>query len=294
MKRSITLLSALIGVASVAAGETLWVYGVNEETGWYDADKTGSGDSALCWAAVSSNLINWWQNQYVIPSNVPTGDAVWTTYRASVNNVYANTQVGVEWWLTGDGGTIYGMEFFKPTWNGGYYTAYESDPYSIYFDEQYVYHTTNNSALTLSSTLYSALSSGSPRIGIGVNVGSSPTYALHGITLWGAEFDENRTLTALWLTDSDDAVNSVGDQDLFKVDVEYKDDHLYLSNYWFASGRYVESLTIFDASQTDAWGMERVYINLPAIPVTHSIPEPATATLSLAALVALSARRRRK
>ena len=143
----------------------------------------------------------------------------------------------------------------------------------------------------MSATLYSALSSGNPRLGIGVNVGSSPNSVAHGITLWGAEFDENQTLTALWLTDSDDAVNSVGDQDLFKVNVEYRDDHLYLTDYWFTSGRYVESLTLFDASQTDAWNLNRVYISLPA---SQSIPEPATATLSLVALAVMASRRRRK
>ena len=291
MKNVITLLGVLAGMSVTATAETLWVYGVNENSGWYDADKTGNGDSALCWAAVSSNLINWWQNQYETPSNVPTGEAVWTTYKNSANNVFANTQIGIEWWLTGDGGSIYGMDFFKQTQNGGYYTAYEYDPYTIYFDDQYVYHTTDNRALTLSATLYSALSSGNPRLGIGVNVGSSPNSVAHGITLWGAEFDENQTLTALWLTDSDDAVNSVGDQDLFKVNVEYRDDHLYLTDYWFTSGRYVESLTLFDASQTDAWNLNRVYISLPA---SQSIPEPATATLSLVALAAMASRRRRK
>lgn len=284
MKRSITLLSALIVGASVAAGETLWVYGVNEETGWYDADKNGTGDSALCWAAVSSNLINWWQNQYVIPNNVPTEDAVWNQYRNHASNEFADVRVGVEWWLTGDG-----LGYFSG--GGGYYTAYEYDPYTIYFDGRYVYHTTDNSALTLSASLYSALSSGNPRIGIGVNVGSSPYSVGHGVTLWGAEFDENKNLTALWLTDSDDAINSVGDQDLFKVNVEYKDNHLYLSDYWYTAGRYVESLTIFDASQTDVWGLERLYISLPT---SYSIPEPTTTGLSLLALASLALRRRRK
>ena len=288
-------------VAELSA-ETLWVYGVYEDSegvhGWYDADKNGNNDSALCWAAVSSNLINWWQDQYVTPDGVPTGEAVWSTYRSSANNTMANTQIGVEWWLTGDGYSLYelfyGVSFFKNTTNGGYYTRYENDPDAIYYDGKYVYHVEDNSARNLAATIYTALNTEEGRIGIGVNVGSSPSSTYHGITLWGAEFADDLTLTALYLTDSDDAtVNAAGDLDLFKVNVRYENyngtEYLYLEDYWNSGARYVESLTLFDATQTDAWGMERQSFVMPAL----IVPEPATATLSIMALAALALRRRR-
>lgn len=295
MKKTALLGGVLALCAYTAAAETHWVYGVyqdgDEVYGWYDADKNGNNDSDLCWAAVSSNLINWWQDQYVTPASVPTGDAVWSTYRSSANNVMANTQIGVEWWLTGDGGAIYGLEFFK--WEHGYYKQYD-DLYSIYSDGKYVYHEENNVAQDMARTIYTALNTDNGRIGIGVNVGSSPSYSNHGITLWGAEFSDDLTLTALYLTDSDDATAySGGDMDLFKVNVQYKDyngtQYLYLEDYWNTNGRYVESLTLFDATQTDAWGMERVYFTAP----DPTVPEPATATLGLMALAALAFRRRR-
>lgn len=76
----------------------------------------------------------------------------------------------------------------------------------------------------MARTIYTALNTDNGRIGIGVNVGSSPSYSNHGIILWGAEFSDDLTLTALYLTDSDDATAySGGDMDLFKVNVQYKD-----------------------------------------------------------------------
>jgi MYXO-CTERM domain-containing protein len=77
------------------------------------------------------------------------------------------------------------------------------------------------------------------------------------------------------------------------VNVQYKNyngkEYLYLEDYWESGLRYVESLTLFDATQTDAWGMERVYFTAP----DPTVPEPATATLGLMALAALALRRRR-
>ena len=42
--------------------------GVTLESGWYDVNKIGSGqtngDINMCWAASSSNIIEWWQDRY--------------------------------------------------------------------------------------------------------------------------------------------------------------------------------------------------------------------------------------
>ena len=42
MKRAIAIMSILAGLSGAAGAETLWVYGVNEQQGWYDADKENS------------------------------------------------------------------------------------------------------------------------------------------------------------------------------------------------------------------------------------------------------------
>lgn len=95
----------------------------------------------------------------------------------------------------------------------------------------------------------------------------------------------------LWLTDSDDAILNAngGDLNLFRVNVEKRTDGYYLTDYWYSDARYIESLTILDDTKVNGWGMERA-----AVPEFDSIPEPATATLSLLALAGLAARRRRR
>ncbi|MDO5471503.1 MAG: PEP-CTERM sorting domain-containing protein [Akkermansia sp.] len=98
---------------------------------------------------------------------------------------------------------------------------------------------------------------------------------------------DSKTLNALWVTDSDDALATVGDQGLFRVPVGVVDDNLVLTDYW-STAKYIDSLTFLDAKATDAWGMQFVGIDIPAV------PEPATATLALLALAGLAARRRRR
>ncbi|MEO4005768.1 fimbrial protein [Flavobacterium sp. CAU 1735] len=58
---------------------TLFAEGVSLDTGWYDQNKSRgqegfSQDSKLCWAATSSNMIQWWQDRYIADGNVlPVG-----------------------------------------------------------------------------------------------------------------------------------------------------------------------------------------------------------------------------
>lgn len=107
----------------------------------------------------------------------------------------------------------------------------------------------------------------------------------HAITLWGVEYDENGKLTTMWLTDSDDYIHQ-----LFSVAVTLndKENKIYLGN--LVDGKYI----------CDAYkDFENIYIGgIYAIDTSESdkwllVPEPATASLSLMALAALAARRRR-
>ncbi len=297
MKRAIILLSLIAGLSATADTETYWLYGVNEHGGWYDADKTSATtDYNKCWAAVSANIINWWQSQYDLPDNLLTGSAVWDEYRAKSNTVMSNAQVGIDWWWSGNAEedlALYGVDSFtgkSKDWYYYSYTAIGSPAIYAYAYQDYVYYvepeTVGEHALT--QMLYDMFSRSEPRWGIGLNIGSSEKTSLHGITLWGAEFSDSQTLTALWVTDSDDAIFSVGDHDLFRVSVEYKDGAIYLSDYWYEEARYLESITVLDATKTDSWNLARVQL-APPLPA----PEPTTTTLGLLALGCLAARRRR-
>lgn len=128
--------------------------------------------------------------------------------------------------------------------------------------------------------LYNALSSGEVRPGIVINVGFSPTAPAHGITFWGAEFDEEKKLTALWVTDSDDNILNKADSDsaavdlgLFKVNVEITEQGYYLSDYWYEDARYIDALTVPDATQTDGWKPERVYLTRTCAGAGNSHPQ---------------------
>jgi hypothetical protein len=157
----------------------------------------------------------------------------------------------------------------------------------IYDQNKYVRHVDGTGA-QLTLYLWETLSTPDVRQGIGLNI------AGHGITLWGVEFANPQTITAFYVTDSDDAITTkTGDLDLFKVAVKYTEDgSMYLAgpeeeNGYWSGAKSVNSLTIIDANETDAWNLPRIYLSAP-------IPEPSTATLSLLALGCLAIRRRRK
>lgn len=100
-----TLICVALWGLSSARAETVWVTGVSQEGGWYDANKTieKDGDENLCWAASASNLLAWWQAQYQIPANIPNSiDAIWSKYKASAMvDEGGDTHVAIQWWLTG-------------------------------------------------------------------------------------------------------------------------------------------------------------------------------------------------
>lgn len=299
MKKTMTLLGLLAALGTSAVAETLWVYGASEQGGWYDADKVSSADDLnKCWAAVSSNLINWWQSQYEIPETYESNntiytapskdaDAVWKEYRRKTTTVQGNVEQGLNWWWMANSSSpftnvssaywYYTSQFLYPTYTAAL-TGYQA--------KNYVY-TIEPENTDLSQYLYEALTTNDARKGIGINIGSSQSASFHGVTMWGAEFNEALELVALWLTDSDDAIlNAEKDLELFKVKVEKRENGYYMADYWYETARYIESITVLDAARIDEdWGaaMQRVYL----------IPEPASATLSLLALGCLAVRRRR-
>ena len=68
MKPSRAVLLSLLLVSTVAQADSVWAPGVRLDGGWVDYDKDrgqapGNDDSLMCWAASSSNIITWWQNQ---------------------------------------------------------------------------------------------------------------------------------------------------------------------------------------------------------------------------------------
>ncbi len=330
MKQILSSLSivALCSMTMSAQASQIWADGVSEEAGWIDYEKQkaqGDGDDNLCWAASSANIIDFWQQRYVVPAGTPTGEAIWNRFKAASSyDVGGSFLNAMQWWIGGDyQGTTWAEGSEGAQDNRAVYKAAETNliypdgtskiVYPIYtdiseFDGYYwdlipetwvskTYSNTNERHSHLSenffwrtsdykapidSLIVKQFSEGMPLSLSLASAGGTLTLA-HAVTLWGVEYEEEEngdiTLSALWLTDSDDYNTA-----LRKITVEYAEETIYLvdyTNYTAYGDVYLKSASGINISESNTWNLV-------------SIPEPATASLSLLALAALAARRRRK
>lgn len=120
--KAFSLLFSLLGLtlaASLSPAAQVWVDDVSLESGWIDYEKAygkDDGDNMLCWAASASNIIDFWQDRYIVPEGTPTGAAIWETFKDACSTENGGKDMGgnflfaMQWWLGGDyGGTT--------TWN---------------------------------------------------------------------------------------------------------------------------------------------------------------------------------
>lgn len=317
-----TLLSMFVcGVAafSCAAAEIIWVDGVSESGGWYDANKssTTNADNMMCYAASASNLIAWWQNKLPgVPAGTPTDlDAIWAKYVASANNgatLAGNVALSLNWWLSGiytplsdeEGarhaygwwlGEVYSE--LRPA-NGYYYDQcgltiddlWNFSSYNIYYDaaENVNYFRTAYDCGEVD--LRKWMTEGKA---ISLGVANDAGTLAHALTLWGIEYDENKNMSKLYLTDSDDArtgdivaelveatVDKIGENGEIYFHTEAQEwqvgNTVYTRQAMYEEGTYIDHVYFLDPY---------------AFIVT--IPEPGTATLSLLALAGLAVHRRR-
>lgn len=216
-----------VPVCVYAGVEELWTQGVSRSDGWSDFNKVGGwdiedGDNNLCWAASAANIINWWQNRYVTPSGVPTGEKIWTTFKDSFTDFGSNPSYAFEWWLDGTYRPAGVAEWSQKTAlaaPGGYYTQY-LNPWTYdgetYTDAwQYMTSPTSVSYSGLSGQIISNLQNGA---GLTLSIRDTLGETAHAITLWGVEYDASSNLiTKMWLTDSDDEQYGVNMSGLFEV-----------------------------------------------------------------------------
>lgn len=312
---------AFLCAPSQAAVTTLWVDGVSQSGGWYDANKANpgaaDGDNNLCYAASASNLIAWWQSKYTVPTGTPnTIDAIWARYKEGSNtDTTGDIGAAVQWWLTGvympttdkeQERSIFGKSTSSTLDSfGGYY--YDQCNLSRWSEKQNYEDADGNlhkvmypkevedflctsyrpssDASYLSSIGSKMLELVGKGCGMGLSIANDAGSLAHAITLWGIEYDDtDNAISKLWLTDSDDAQYSLNQEGLFAVEVNETDGKLYISTTdsdWYTKKEkvYVDGIFAIDPSVSADWGL---------------VPEPATATLSLLALAALAARRRRK
>lgn len=156
--------------------EIVFAEGVSLTSGWYDVNKKGegnNGDINMCWAAASSNMIQWWQDRYVakghtLPSTAVTGPGTkshgsYGTYELALMDIYhsdwdnskgGHPEEAIPWYFEGK---LYGGEFATvgsqaaPKTSGGYfksvwsniepyiYRGYSHDIFPSQYPQMYTY-----------------------------------------------------------------------------------------------------------------------------------------------------------
>lgn len=286
-----------------ARAETVWVAGVSQEDGWYDANKDVANN--LCWAASASNLLAWWQARYQIPSHIPNGiDAIWNQYKTSATiDVGGDTHAAIQWWLTGVylpttsdrndeqyDRTLFGPNetctSTLPSFEGYYYERCNLNMGDVYhfICPEYRPAGTDEYLSSVGDYLMELVEQG---CGVGLSVTDDTQDddpMVHALTLWGIEY-EGDIISKLWLTDSDDNLKGYHADGLFAVEVEQSDGKMFISTTesdWYTKEEkvYIDGILAINPAVSNAWGLAL-------------IPEPTTATLGLLALAGLAARRRR-
>ena len=215
-------------------------------SGWYDVNKNAqgnNGDINMCWAATSSNMIQWFQDRYkaagkTLPAGAVDGPGVtsytnYGPYELELMNVFltqwdnsrgGHMEQAIPWYFEGvlnggeyaspgsqavpktDGG------FWKSIWNdvkANMYCGYGSTVgYTTCYNNYYQWG--NGTDLLgaerlayFTDLVVTAFEHGMAGLTISL---SANLYSLHhATTLWGYEID-NATglLTRVWITDSDD------------------------------------------------------------------------------------------
>lgn len=265
--------------------------------------------------------INWWLSGVYMPVNgedgelLPVDDPTWQRFYTSSDELYDETDSDSE-----------GLTLTLPNYekNGTYFGGYYYDQYGLTqnnlnnflveiwsCDSAEEPDTEEGASVQGSYTLGTAEVPGDDgpesifdidfeeifeNSAISLGIISEDENIAHAITLWGVEYDENGNLTTMWLTDSDDFITQI-----FSVDVTMndKENKIYLGKLAQITQEVEGVEETYLAYYDEIYG-ENVYIaNIFAIDTSESakwqlVPEPTTATLSLFALAALAARRRRK
>ena len=206
--------------------------GVTRESGWYDVNKKGDGttgnDATLCWGAACSNMLQWWQDQYVaagntLPASALTGEgknyelAIFEAFRTEwVHDDGGQINYGIPWYFTGEYIGQNDMSGTKPKpGTGGYLKDIWSkvspqmgSDYITMLENYYLWgpgseKTPDEALRFVTEIIVKAFNEG--MCGLSITVGSG---ALHAITLWGFEIGAEGIITKLYITDSDDLLHT--------------------------------------------------------------------------------------
>lgn len=263
----LSLLAALTAQAAVTVSTTTGhVYDVGKGSYSSDENVTDKSDKELCWAAAASNLIQHWQDCYYAkhdtgetPANglndnnytSPTGTqylAVFDAFRDNWEDAPGLASNGFQWWFLGkdkvDADASGDLE--ENADPAGYYQGIFTGTTTCYVQQDLLSAADREGhpqEECFRQTMDAALEKAGRGVSLGIyitdkdgNIGSG-----HAITCWGYETNADGTLSAIYITDSDDYYYGAT-----KVRVEVAEDgSLMLNSYDLASYNFNQQSKYF-------------------------------------------------
>ena len=249
--------------ATAVASDTTTVFaeGVSQSSGWYDVNKKSTttnpgADAMMCWAASSSNIIQWFQDRYTtagntLPLGCPNGTSSKYNYELQIMDVYRDnwdnlargnwTDGGVVWYF--EGKDVYSTmsndsRAYPKSGTGGYFKSVWSSIYPSKMHQQsggsyaiaincYNWLYESNPLAAFSNYIVEAFKYGMSSMAVAI---SSNFSGGHAVTIWGYEIDKNTGyVTKLFITDSDDGSTPV--LQTYTVTSENSNAKIKLSGY---------------------------------------------------------------
>ena len=235
--------------------------GVSQSSGWYDVNKKSTttnpgADAMMCWAASSSNIIQWFQDRYTtagntLPLGCPNGTSSKYNYELQIMDVYRDnwdnlargnwTDGGVVWYF--EGKDVYSTmsidsRAYPKSGTGGYFKSVWSNIYPSKMHQQsggsyaiaincYNWLYESNPLAAFSNYIVEAFKYGMSSMAVAI---SSNFSGGHAVTIWGYEIDKNTGyVTKLFITDSDDGSTPV--LQTYTVTSENSNAKIKLSGY---------------------------------------------------------------
>lgn len=251
----------LTATAVASDTTTLFAEGVSQSSGWYDVNKKSTttnpgADAMMCWAASSSNIIQWFQDRYTtagntLPSGCPNGTSSKYNYELQIMDVYRDnwdnlargnwTDGGVVWYF--EGKDVYSTmsndsRAYPKSGTGGYFKSVWSNIYPSKMHQQsggsyaiaincYNWLYESNPLAAFSNYIVDAFKHGMSSMAVAI---SSNFSGGHAVTIWGYEIDKNTgCVTKLFITDSDDGSTPV--LQTYTVTSENSNAKIKLSGY---------------------------------------------------------------
>lgn len=328
------VLFSLCALSFAAQAQPVFVEGVSLDEGWYDSNKKSKwnwqakpngyyypdvwpDDLSMCWAHAATNVLQWWQDGQAsayVPPAAPNGAsdtakpfyaaipgtlgqqlvndplyvqqlAIFKDIAKNWGNTGGKSVQAYNWYFNGGKLDAYGGTLSNAS-SGGYFKdlglvmnpdGYTSPLFTTFtFNDNF---TKNEIIDTLTGYIDSDY--GTTLSVIGVSGG-------HAITMWGYEMSNDEFF--VYLTDSDDYQHALIKQKVIFADNKWA----YLTACDGDEAVYTETQTAYiDGVEQTFQGImlsEAQAFMGPSL----NVPEPTTATLSLLALAALAARRRRQ